>query len=54
MDQYFCWACDISDNSGEGNLANLFLKKSIRDNYIIYTPKKINIKHTNIKTSTDQ
>ena len=27
MDKIYFWACDISKNSGEGILANLFLKK---------------------------
>ena len=27
MNKIYFWACDISDNSGEGILANLFLKK---------------------------
>lgn len=43
MNQFFCWACDISSNSGEGNLANLFIKKNIKDNYVIYNPNKLNI-----------
>jgi hypothetical protein len=32
MNQVICWACDISKNTGEGNLANLFVKKSLRNN----------------------
>ena len=26
-EEYFCWACDFSKISGEGKLANLFIKK---------------------------
>jgi len=44
MNHYFCWACDISKNSGEGNLANLFIKKNLGENYTIYTPDKFNLK----------
>ena len=47
MNQFYCWACDISKNSGEGNLANLFIKKSLGANCIIYTPDKLNIKNKN-------
>jgi hypothetical protein len=42
MNQVICWACDISKNTGEGNLANLFVKKSLRNNCTIYTPDKLN------------
>jgi hypothetical protein len=49
MYQFFCWACDISKNSGEGNLANLFVNNSLKKNYIIYTPQKLNIKIKIIK-----
>ena len=42
MNQFICWSCDISKNTGEGNLANLFVKKSLRNNCIIYTPDKLN------------
>tara|TARA_B100000029_G_C17491047_1_gene929113 strand:- start:153 stop:1082 length:930 start_codon:yes stop_codon:yes gene_type:complete len=31
MDKIYFWACDISQNSGEGILANLFLKKYINN-----------------------
>ena len=31
MDKIYFWACDISKNSGEGILANLFLKKYINN-----------------------
>ena len=36
-----CWACDYSSLSGEGNLARLFVKKTIRTTVKIYTPKNI-------------
>jgi hypothetical protein len=47
MNQFYCWACDISKNSGEGNLANLFIKKNLGGNCIIYTPDKLNINNKN-------
>jgi hypothetical protein len=47
MNQFYCWACDISKNSGEGNLANLFIKKNLGTNCIIYTPNKLNINNKN-------
>ena len=38
MDKYFCWACDFSDKTGEGNLARLFVKKKFtQNNYQIFT-----------------
>lgn len=40
LDSY-CWACDYSSSSGEGNLARLFVKKTIRTTVKIYTPKNI-------------
>ena len=48
MDKIYFWACDISQNSGEGILANLFLKKYInnkKDSYFI----NINSKNKNQK-----
>jgi hypothetical protein len=39
----YCWACDFSKNSGEGNLANLFVNKKFNNNYKIYTPHSLNI-----------
>ena len=33
-----CWACDYSSLSGEGNLARLFVKKTIKAKVKIYTP----------------
>jgi hypothetical protein len=39
----YCWACDFSKNSGEGNLANLFVNKKFNNNYKIYTPDSLNI-----------
>jgi hypothetical protein len=49
MNKFFCWACDFSKQSGEGNLAHLFIKNNIKNNYIIYTPEKFNIKKKIIK-----
>jgi len=46
MNQFYCWACDISKNSGEGNLAHLFIK-NLSANCIIYTPYKLNINNRN-------
>ena len=31
MNKIYFWACDISQNSGEGILANIFLKKYIKN-----------------------
>ena len=48
MDKIYYWACDISQNSGEGILANLFLKKHInnkKDSYFV----NINSKNKNQK-----
>ena len=48
MDKIYFWACDVSQNSGEGILANLFLKKYInnkKDSYFI----NINSKNKNQK-----
>ena len=39
----YCWACDFSKNSGEGNLGNLFVNKKFNNNYKIYTPHSLNI-----------
>jgi hypothetical protein len=41
MDKYYCWACDFSKISGEGNLANLFINKNFYNNYLIYTPSSL-------------
>jgi hypothetical protein len=43
--EIYCWICDNSRNSGEGNLANLFVKKNIKDLYKIYSPNKIVFKY---------
>jgi len=40
LDSY-CWACDYSSSSGEGNLARLFVKKTIKENSKIFVPKNI-------------
>jgi hypothetical protein len=46
----YCWASDFSKNSGEGNLANLFVSKNFNYNYKVYTPHnlKINKKFRNL------
>lgn len=47
MEKIYCWACDISKNTGEGNLAHIFLKNlGINNNIYIFDLKKLNI--TNI------
>ena len=49
--KYYCWACDYSDNTGEGNLARLFIEKNYSSNSCrVYTIKKVfhNEKVTNI------
>lgn len=43
MKNIYCWACDFSKNSGEGNLANLFVSRKLNKNYRIYTPDSLNI-----------
>jgi len=44
MDKYYCWACDFSNKTGEGNLARLFIKKNIfQRNYKIFTANNIKI-----------
>ena len=48
-DKFFCWACDYSKNSGEGNLANLFANNELKNSYIIYTPQKFNIENKFLK-----
>ena len=40
MEILYCWTCDNSENTGEGNLANLFLKKKA----IIYKVYIFNVK----------
>jgi len=45
MHELYCWACDLSKNTGEGNLANLFIKKNIKYNFKIFTTKDIKIKN---------
>ncbi len=42
---YYCWACDLSKNSGEGKLGNLFIKKKLINKKIkIFTLQKKNQK----------
>jgi hypothetical protein len=44
MNKYYCWACDFSDGTGEGNLARLFIKKKYaQNNYQIFTIHNIKI-----------
>ena len=49
MKEIYCWACDISHNTGEGNLANLFIKKNINGYPIIYSPNFINFNNLLLK-----
>ncbi len=47
MKTLYCWACDTSENTGEGNLARLFLsKKSINHKVYIFTVKRNFSKYT--------
>ncbi len=48
MKKIYYWACDISQNSGEGILANLFLKDYLAKNRESYF-KNINLKNKNQK-----
>ena len=42
INKYYAWASDFSKNSGEGNLARLFVKKKLNSfNLKIITPKNI-------------
>jgi hypothetical protein len=41
MAKIFCWACDYSQNSGEGKLSNLFVERDLKKNCIVYTPQKL-------------
>jgi len=44
MKKIYCWACDISNNTGEGNLAHIFIKNlRINNNIYIFDIKKLNI-----------
>ena len=38
---YFCWACDYSKTTGEGQLARLFVKDKFNNNAYIYSPNKL-------------
>lgn len=46
-DEYFCWACDFSKITGEGRLANLFVKKfNTEDKEVkVYTINNFEIKY---------
>ena len=42
--EYYCWCCDYNSNTGEGNLARIFVnnqKKQNKNKIKIFTPKKI-------------
>lgn len=44
MQKIYCWVCDISKNTGEGNLAHIFLKNlGINNNIYISDLQKLNI-----------
>jgi hypothetical protein len=44
MEKIYCWACDFSKNTGEGNLAHIFLKNlKINNNIYVFDLKKLNI-----------
>ena len=46
--KYYCWACDFKNNTGEGNLARLFIKKNYaQENFKVFTA--INFKILNYK-----
>lgn len=47
MTKIYCWACDYSQNSGEGKLSNLFVEKDLKKNCMIFTPQKL-IKNKNL------
>lgn len=48
--KYYCWACDYSEITGEGNLARLYIKKNYKNaKCIIYTIEKIFSKKKIIK-----
>jgi hypothetical protein len=48
--EYYCWACDYSEITGEGNLARLYIKKNYnKTRYLIYTVETIFSNTTIIK-----
>ena len=48
-DCYFCWASDFSKETGEGQLARLFIERNYSFlNTRIFTPKSINTKKKNL------
>jgi hypothetical protein len=47
MEKIYCWACDISKNTGEGNLAQIFLK-NLGTNYNIHV---FNLQKLNVTNS---
>lgn len=39
---YYCWACDFKNTTGEGNLARLFISKKIKKNsFKVITPDNL-------------
>lgn len=43
--KYYCWACDYSKETGEGQLARFFIEKKFSNNAVkIITPESINSK----------
>lgn len=49
MSELYCWACDLSKNTGEGRLANLFIKQKKIHNHIKYlSTETIGVKNKNI------
>ena len=53
--EFYCWSCDFSKNSGEGNLANLFVErlKIFKKNIKVYNVDRLNIKIKIIKKFLD-
>jgi hypothetical protein len=46
MTEFYCWVCDYSSNSGEGNLARLFVKKKEINNKIkLFSNNNLEIKN---------
>jgi hypothetical protein len=44
MEKIYCWACDISNNTGEGNLAHIFLKNlGTNYNICVFDLQKLNV-----------
>jgi hypothetical protein len=46
MNRLYCWVCDLSQNTGEGKLANLFIEQKKIHNHIKYfSVKSIQVKN---------